>query len=80
MGVLLCYGEARTGRESCLFGAEEARLQGNGNGNAAARAVPGASSDEGLALVTLRRLLAASTRLDGHTLHTGKPWPHPLSG
>ena len=40
MGVLLCYGEARTGRESCLFGAEEARLQGNGNGNAAARAVP----------------------------------------
>ena len=59
MGVLLCYGEARTGRESCLF--EEA--------------MPGASSDEGLALVTLRRLLAATGRLEGHTLHAGKPWP-----
>ena len=65
----MCYGEARTGRESCLFGAEEAMLQGNGN--ATARVVPGASSDEGLALVTLRRLLAASGRLEGHTLHAG---------
>ena len=64
--ALLCYGEARTGREACLFGAEEALLQGNGN--ATARAAP-ASADEGLALVTLRRLLAATAKLDQHTLH-----------
>ena len=71
VGVLLCYGEARTGRESCLFGEEEAEAALRGHGNAAARAVPGASSDEGLALVTLRRLLAASGRLEGHTLLAG---------
>ena len=41
----MCYGEARTGRESCLF----------------AEAMPGASSDEGLARVTLRRLLETIT-------------------
>lgn len=27
VSVLMCYGEAGTGRESCLFGAEEAMLQ-----------------------------------------------------
>ena len=61
VGVLMCYGDAGTGREGCLFGAEQ------GHGRAAARTAP----DEGLALVTLRRLLAASGRLEGHALHAG---------
>ena len=42
-------------------------LHEQGHGRAAARTAP----DEGLALVTLRRLLAASGRLEGHTLHAG---------
>lgn len=65
--ALLCYGEARTGREGSLFGQEQSMNQGNGVSTA--RVMSSSASDEGLLPVVLRRMLGATRALGDFTLH-----------